>query len=372
MMRNAGCKTKDNKRLVSLMEQSGFTLVELLVAMGMAAVVGLIGYVIFSTSNWSYKVQEDVSEVQQTVRFGMDRLSRDLRTAGFGLPDPPFSLTFTGIASAITSPVVVTNSATGTDSITIIGIGYEAGTLLQGGDAGCNVGAAGRICLNNDGTGAPNSNNFFTNSGGTFTYVLNRRYISLNGSTFIELANAQSDANRAAGTLALGSPATLDRTYPDGTSVYIIQAVQYSVSTATVSTANDCTTAMPCLVSTDYTLLRGGTIPGDGQVVAENIEDIQFAYGVDASPKDGMIDYAGAYDAADFLDAPADPSTIIAVRANIVARTRNPSPKSSAVYGRQCLEDRSADAGCTGAAQDRYRRRSLTKIVKLRNSRQGL
>ena len=356
------------------MEQGGFTLVELLVAMGMAAVVGLIGYVIFSTSNWSYKVQEDVSEVQQTVRFGMDRLSRDLRTAGFGLPDPPFSLTFTGIASAITSPVVVANSATGTDTITIIGIGYEAGTLLQGVNVDCNASATGKICLNNDGTGAPNSNNFFTNSSGTFTYVPNRRYISLNGSTYIELAAAQTDADRAAGKVALGTPSTLDRTYPDGTSVYIIQAVQYSVSTATT---DGCSADNPCLVTTDYTLLRGGTVPGDGEIVAENIEDIQFAYGVDASPKDGMIDYSGgasaAYAADDFSNAPTDPSTVVAVRANIVARarTKNLSLKTGAVYNRQCLEDRAADAGCTGAAQDGMRRRSLTKIIKLRNSRQG-
>ncbi|MBI5236390.1 MAG: PilW family protein [Deltaproteobacteria bacterium] len=387
MKSNAGYKTNviallrrsENDGRYPLTGQGGFTLIELLAAMGLAAVVALIGYVLFSSSNWSYKFQEDVSEAQQTVRFAMDsRFSRDIKTAGFGLPDPPFSLTFTGITNPITSPVVVTNSATGPDSITIIGIGFAAGTLLQGGNLDCNVSAAGKICLDNDATGATNANNFFLNSSGTFTYVPNRRYISLSGSNaMIELASTQSDAERAAGKVALFSPATLDRAYPDGTSVYIIQAVQYSISTTTVTTANDCTPDNPCLVSTDYTLLRGGAVPGDGQVIAENIEDIQFAYGIDASPKDGIIDDSGgattAYEADDFSNAPVDASSIIAIRANIVARTSSKglSLKTGAVYNRICLEDRSTDAGCTGAAKDGYRRRSLTKLIKLRNPRQG-
>lgn len=365
MMRNAGCKTKDMVRKpLFLMEQSGFTLVEILIAMGMAAVVGMIGYVVFTTSNWSYKVQEDVSELQQTVRFGMERLSKDLRTAGFGLPDPPFSLTFTGITNPITSTMVLTNSSVGADSVTIIGIGYEAGTLSMGANTDCNVSGASKICLDNDGLGAPNSNNFFTGTT-TFVYVPNRRYISINGSLFIELNGTQTDADRLAGKLAFGI--ALDRTYPDSTLVYIIQAVQYTVST----TQTGCSTANPCMVSADYTLLRGGTVPGDGLVVAENIEDLQFAYGVDASPLDGRIDYTGAYGTADLLNAPADPSAVIAVRANIVARTRNLAPKGAATFSRQCLEDRSADTACTGAALDGYRRRSLTKLVKVRNPRQG-
>src|SRR3972149_1088272 len=120
-------------------EQQGFSLVELLISMAIASIVGMAGYVIFSSSNWSYKVQEDVSEAQQNVRVAMERLAGDVRTAGFGLPDPPFSLTFTGLSTTfvgqsgnsitLTSPITVSNSAAVPDTITILGIGYEAGVL---------------------------------------------------------------------------------------------------------------------------------------------------------------------------------------------------------------------------------------------------
>src|SRR3989304_4216466 len=91
-MKNEKCKIK-NKNLQSkicnlqfAIKQQGFSLVELLISMAIASVVGMAGYVIFSFSNWSYKVQEDVSEAQQNVRGAMERVSGDVRTAGFGLP----------------------------------------------------------------------------------------------------------------------------------------------------------------------------------------------------------------------------------------------------------------------------------------------
>ena len=396
-MKNAKCKIK-NKNLQSkicnlqfAIKQQGFSLVELLISMAIASVVGMAGYVIFSSSNWSYKVQEDVSEAQQNVRVAMERLAGDVRTAGFGLPDPPFSLTFTGLSTTfvgqsgnsitLTSPITVSNSAAVPDTITILGIGYEAGVLENdANDDGiednnsCNGAGDGLICLGS----ANSANNFFTGSG-PYTYETNRRYISLNGAAFIELANAQTDANRSAGMLSLGTPATLDRNYPDGTSVYIIQAVQYTIND-TAPFLTGCSATNPCLVSADTTMLRGGSTPGAREVLAENIEDIQFAYGIDVSPRDGMIDYTSPYSDGAFVfsatgaAALSDPSSIIAVKANIVAKTRNQDPKGATGFKSQCFEDRLVDAGttnCTGAVSDGYRRRALTKIIKLRNPKQG-
>ena len=356
-------------------EEQGFSLVELLVSMFIATVVGLAGYVIFSSSNWSYKVQEDVSEAQQNVRVAMDRLARDIRMAGFGLPDPPFSLSFTNLSATaptlpnpLTSPVTVTNSSADPDTITILGIGYEAGVLMQGGDAGCNGTGDNFICLCRASTECPNDVNepssFFTGTG----YQANRRYISINGATFIELSSNAGDHTETTGSgdtlrtkMKLSSPATLDRDYPEGTPVYIIQAVQYTI-------ANDltgCSATNPCLVSRDYTMLRGGNTPGAREVLAENIEDIQFAFGIDADPRDGKIDYAGGYDASAFSNDPADDSNIVAVRANIVGRARNQDPKGGTGFKRPALEDRAEGAG------DSYRRRILTNVIKLRNPRQG-
>lgn len=347
----------------TLTNNKGFSLVELLVAMVLATIVGMAGYVVFSSSNWSYKVQEDVSETQQNLRVAMDRLAKDIRMAGFGLPETP-SLTFNGLAGTfigqaggsvtLTSPITVSaNSTINPDTITILGIGFQAGTLSIGANIDCNDSGTGKICLNS----VASTNNFFTGEVVPYTYQPNRRYISLNGTTFIELANAQIEADRSAGKLALGTPATLDRDYQDGTPVYIIQAVQYSISNTN-------------LTSYDVTNLRGS----NGQTLAENIEDIQFAYGIDADDN-GVIDDKDAdnvYENTDYRfseagdAAIADPSTIIAVRSNIVARTRNQDTRTT-TFTRQCLEDRSTDNTCTNAAPDGYRRRVLTKVLRIRN-----
>ena len=180
----------------------------------------------------------------------------------------------------------------------------------------------------------------------------------------MQLSNGPHDkGNRK---LQLPAPATLDRDYADNTPVYIIQAIQYTRNIVLPG----CSAANPCLASNDLTGLRG--VGGDGnQVLAENIEDIQFAYGIDASPIDGRIDYTGGYTDAAFSNNPPDPSSIIAVRANIVARTRDQDPTGVANFRPQCTEDRATDAACTGAAPDAFRRRALTKIIKLRNPKTG-
>lgn len=352
------CKSEDCP-----MNNKGFTLVEVLIAMAIASVIGMAGVSLFSSTNWAYKFNEDVADAQQNVRISSDRLVKDIRVAGFGLPDPPFSLSFSGLSATptalltpLTSPITVSNSSTGPDSITILGIGFEVGTLSKGSNTDCNDSGKGKICLGSAG----NANNFFSGSG-PYTYQTNRRYISLNGTTFIELATTQTDADRLVGKLTLGTPSTLDRDYRDGTQVYIIQAVNYSIDT---DTAIGCSISNPCLVSRDYTMLRGGNSPGERVVVAEGIEDLQFAYGIDLNPRDGKIDYVAPYTTAAFLNSPSDPSSIIAVRASIVAKAKNPDPKVGG-FTRPALEDRAA------GTPDKFRRRVLTKVVKLRNPRQG-
>lgn len=328
----------------------GFTLVELLIAMGLAAVVAVAGLSLYSSTNWSYKVQSEISEAQQNARVAVDRLAKDIRMAGFGLPQPPFSLTIGG--QTLTSPVTPSNSSTAPDSITILGIGYSAGTLQAQTGVACNSEGDTMICLSSP--ASDSIDKFF--SGGTF--VSDRKYITINGVEFLELATSGHD--QSSRRLKLASPYNLSMDYDDGTPVYIIQAITYSIDTST----SPCSTSNPCLWANDLTGLRGNYI------LAEGIEDIQFAYGIDANPYDGKIDYSGSYTTSAFLNDPSDPSSIIAVRVNVVARTRNVDTKGL-TFNRICPEDRSGDSNCTDN-KDGYRRRSLSKVIMLRNPRQGV
>ena len=332
--------------------EKGFSLVELLISMVIATVVGLAGFVIFSTSNWTYKVQEDIAEAQQNVRVAMDRIAKDIRLAGFGLPSPPFSLTISG--QTFTTAITVTDSSSNADTITILGIGYEAGELV-----GTNASGQSYICYKKitDEEKLIGSDN---------RVDAKRKYVSIGGNTFITLDTTDTDTGECSSVsgskkLPLDSPSTLDRAYSANTVVYIIQAVQYTINNLSPFLAG-CSTNNPCLASLDYTGLRGGS-GNDRQPLAESIEDIQFAYGIDSSPKDGKIDYSGTYDVGDFLPDPTDDSSIIAVRATVVARTRNQDPRGATAFKRPEAENHAA------GSPDAYRRRAVTKIIKLRNPR---
>lgn len=331
---------------------AGFSLVELLIVMVITTVVGMAGFSLYQHSNRSYLVREAVSEAQQNVRVAMERLAQDIRMAGFGLPPAPFSLTYQG--QTYSAPVTPVNHATGADELTLLGIGHEAGILNQGGNA-CNGKGQGAICLEP-------TVSFFDADG----FVADRRYINLGGIGFFELA--ESGQSQASGILYLESLAKLERDYPDGTPVYILQAIWYGIE---MGGSPDCPGSQVCLFSEDLTGIRG-TGP---QVLAAHIEDIQFAYGVDANPRDGRVDDLdgdGGYQQGDFVPQPSDPSGVVAVRASIVARTGRPDPDPSARFDRICVEDRQGDPGCTGVVEDAYRRRLLTRVIQLRNPLEGI
>jgi prepilin-type N-terminal cleavage/methylation domain-containing protein len=63
--------------------RTGFTMVELLVALSISAVLVAAAYRTFSSQHKVYEVQSDVMEMQQSVRVSMDILTRDIRMAGF-------------------------------------------------------------------------------------------------------------------------------------------------------------------------------------------------------------------------------------------------------------------------------------------------
>jgi len=63
--------------------RTGFTMVELLVALSISAILVAAAYRTFSSQHKVYEVQSDVMEMQQNVRVAMDILTRDIRMAGF-------------------------------------------------------------------------------------------------------------------------------------------------------------------------------------------------------------------------------------------------------------------------------------------------
>ena len=70
-------------RSVSLREQAGFTLVELMVAMSIFLLI-LVGiFQVFDPSRNAYQVSERKLDVQQNARVAMDRMARQIRMSGY-------------------------------------------------------------------------------------------------------------------------------------------------------------------------------------------------------------------------------------------------------------------------------------------------
>ncbi|MDY0268509.1 prepilin-type N-terminal cleavage/methylation domain-containing protein [Trichloromonas sp.] len=72
-----------NKPLASHMKQRGFTLVEILIALAISGLLLTAVYAAFQSQQKSYLAQDQVAEVQQNIRAGIDFMVREMRMAGY-------------------------------------------------------------------------------------------------------------------------------------------------------------------------------------------------------------------------------------------------------------------------------------------------
>ncbi|OYW15343.1 MAG: hypothetical protein B7Z46_00605 [Hydrogenophilales bacterium 12-64-6] len=63
--------------------QAGFSLVELMVAITIGfIVIGAVGY-LYIGSRGAFRTADNMSRMQETARYAMDTLTRDIRMAGY-------------------------------------------------------------------------------------------------------------------------------------------------------------------------------------------------------------------------------------------------------------------------------------------------
>ena len=125
------------KELLSV--PKGFTIIELMVALVLSFIlVGAI-YQTFTSQQKAYTVQDQVAETQQNARMAMNILVRDMRMAGYGMPDTGVTINKTTYSNAI--KIKKEGKYQGNeqlfDSITIVGAfgapsGYLSRTITPG------------------------------------------------------------------------------------------------------------------------------------------------------------------------------------------------------------------------------------------------
>lgn len=127
----------------------GFSLIELLIAMAVGTMVIAALSNVFVMQRKSQSVQEQVAEMQQNARAGIEMMSRDLRIAGY---DPGGSATTAGIAAAASSSVTFrqdldgNGDTSGTDESITYSLYTESGIQKIGRNTGSgNVSVAENI-----------------------------------------------------------------------------------------------------------------------------------------------------------------------------------------------------------------------------------
>jgi prepilin-type N-terminal cleavage/methylation domain-containing protein len=231
-------------KIPEIKREKGLTLIELLIAMAISAILIAAIYRTFIRQQKTYTVQEQVVDMQQNARVAINRMMREIRMAGFGNVSDVLSLS--GGVNGFTA--VITPNA---NSITIVGGFRQISTLAVDAQSGQN-----KITLANPGDASE------------FDGAINQ-YISIGG---LESNTVQS---RTGADLTLDPNYPLKMTYPAATPIFKIHAIRYGIR-------NDDG------VLVLFRDLYPNTVSSQRETVAENIENVQFEY-FDANAKPTAI-----------------------------------------------------------------------------------
>jgi prepilin-type N-terminal cleavage/methylation domain-containing protein len=254
----------------------GLTLIELLVALAISAILTAALYRTFIGQHRTYTAQEQVVDMQQNARVAINRMMREIRMAGFGNVISVLPITAkNGPFNTIISPINSKDNIKGQfdDQITVIGAFEKVALLSANHAAGANVIRLSNLSKNDF---DPDSYKKYVCIGGLESYVVTKadeitKQVTLSGN--------------------------LVNSYESGTPVFKIKAITYKLNLQR---------GVPVLERED------NTDGGGGQDIAENIENLQFRYILD--------------DESEF-DSPPDPSRIRMVKVTVTARTSMSDPE---------------------------------------------
>lgn len=338
--------------------EHGITMIELLVAVAIFGII-IAGSVQFFSSNYrSYVAQEEIAAMQQNVRFAKMFLERDIRMAGYGIRN----LFVDGVR---VSPVIFANGAGagGSDRITI--------NYLDDSSANsCNIlpqltltdnmpTSSSEAVVNelfDDGVPNPNGpdidNWYFSFTCNGVTYGKKPPFVEFpvlitapdgSMSDVITITNVQKVGGnkiKLQNRPINGAGKTIN-VYPAGSIIRFVAPNQLANMSVVYEIANN-------------TLMR------NGQPMALNIEDLQFAFCGDYN-NDNVVDVNNP---ADWINnrnlTVAEQAAVRYIRLSVLGRTAR--QLRDLVETRPAIEDHNA-----ATAKDTFRRRLLQVTVQVRN-----
>jgi prepilin-type N-terminal cleavage/methylation domain-containing protein len=258
----------------------GVTLIELIIALVLSAILTGGIYRAFIHQQKSYTTQEQVADMQQNVRVGINRMVREIRMAGFGgknenINGNNYIITVFGNVNGFTYIINAEND------VTVDGITHDRITVVSAFDQIAKV--AEDVTMGNNTLK-------ITYTGGTkFDGV--RIYMCINGRNNYEVVPTSGS------TLTLANVATLNEDHFKDEPVFLVRAITYGLKKDSKGVP---------------VLFRDSNVGGGDQPVAEYIEGLQFRY--------VLVDTTE-------VDVPANPKDVRGVRITIQARTKMSDPQ---------------------------------------------
>lgn len=385
--------------------QLGVTLVELMIGVVVATTVIAVGFAVLTSSNKALTTNEQTVETQQNVRVAMEFLYRDIRQAGFGMNGPVGNCP-TAIVPADNNPTNPLGPDRGPDRISLVlPVGNPVGTATDPAWIVNSNTTAGFTQVALPSTLAVA--NMASEAGGSLTGsppVVPPATVSIGGAITTTVTGTGGASLTVAPVLA---PAIAKQNTP----IYLLQCITYQIIPPP-DVAGLCAGRAPCLVRgvaggvTPAGVLAGAldctiNAPAVSRCtsIADEIEDIQFAYGCDgcvaainSGVSDEIIDNQGGaagFDQADFVTnntwatTPMTADKIRLVQLTIVGRQRRAdqgfgeSNQQTAQGTALQVSDHLHSDGVFAAGDyatltppyTSTRRRLLTRTIELRNLR---
>lgn len=335
-----------------IFRREGFTLIEIMVSLAISGIVLAGVYSVYKMQHKSYVVQEQVANMQQSERIALQMIARDIRFAGLGL-------------SCSEGGIILTEDFNG-NGVLNGGEDINGNGVLNTFGNGLGYDGSDTIALayytfspdNRNGGVAKTAENFNTASA-TFQVDDAAGFSDENGENLIMIYETNDPCHYAIVKATNVDIPSATITHAAGKAIENLpngagSGFSSGDRVKRVNTAGE-GGIITYAINDSYVLTRsinGGT----GQPLADNIEDMQIAYGFDK-------DNNGAVEAWVHSPAGEDMSRLREIRATMVARTIRNDPEWKA-GARPQVEDHNP---ATTAAEAQYRRRILRSTIKLRN-----
>lgn len=357
----------------------GFTIIELMVAITISALILGVLTQVYAGAKRSYRVAEALSRMQENGRYALDYLARDFRLAGYTGCLSGGS-TVNNIAKAVTgwSPL-----NTATSPITLQGIeGYEASTVTASAITASSAVKTDAVLVQFFSPSSaklvhpsPTNANIKINSN-TLNFQANEVLV-VTDCAFADILKATSVSNSGspvtiAHAMSTNTSTTTSKEYGQNAEVMRMQSNVYYIDTKTVGGV-----AIPSLMrrrlgsfdngdaTQSCTNATASTTQGFCiEEIAEGVEDLQLLYGVDTNADLSADKFVAASSVA-----AADWPKVVSVRVNLLVRSveTNVSPEANTTYPVSQIPLLNGTPPAITAATSRAFRRVYTETIALRN-----